>query len=124
MPFICWVLLMASLIKGLIKMVTATTVQNTLLISLVWVVWNLIPPTLLLWYWKFGQGRLFTVTAPRPALSQPLLIAPCPLKSDSAIAICHAAAALENANDPQEQASFRAGLQWSLCCSLSQIGSS
>lgn len=61
MPFICWVLLMASLIKGLIKMVTATTLQNTLLISLVWVVWNLIPPTLLLWYWKFGQGRLFTV---------------------------------------------------------------
>ena len=81
MPFLCWVLLMASFIKGLIKMVTATTLQNTLLISLVWVVWNLIPPTLLLWYWKLGKGRLFTVRSctshPAPPACHPAPMCEC-----------------------------------------------
>jgi cellulose synthase/poly-beta-1,6-N-acetylglucosamine synthase-like glycosyltransferase len=56
MPTLVFVALLASLIEGLIKLVNSANPQNTLLISLVWVVYNMIPPFLLLWYKWIGHG--------------------------------------------------------------------
>lgn len=61
MPVLVFVALLASLIQGLIKLVQSANPQNTLLISLVWVVYNMIPPFLLLWYNFVGQGATLRV---------------------------------------------------------------
>lgn len=61
MPTIVFIALLASFIEGLIKLVGSANPQNTLLISLVWVVYNMIPPALLFWYNFIGHGSSLRV---------------------------------------------------------------
>lgn len=64
MPVVVFVLLLASLCEGLKKLITSQNPENTLMISLVWVVYNMIPPFLLMWYTFVGQkGTLRVRTA-------------------------------------------------------------
>lgn len=61
MPCLVFICLLASFIQGLIKLISSENPQNTLMISLVWVVYNMIPPFLLLWYTWVGQGTTLRV---------------------------------------------------------------
>lgn len=67
-----FVLLLATLCVGLQKLLSGPTVITTLSISVVWIIYAMVPPFLLLWYTIIGRGstlRLWSMYAP-----------PCPCK--------------------------------------------
>jgi hypothetical protein len=66
MPCVVFILLLISFIYGLKKLISSENPENTLMISLVWVVYNMIPPFLLLWYTWVGQGSTLRVRSPPP----------------------------------------------------------
>ncbi len=61
MPCVVFVLLTASFITGVKKLVDAGSVSNTLMISIVWVVYNMIPQYLLIHYTWVGRGTTLQV---------------------------------------------------------------
>ena len=62
MPCVVFILLTASFITGILKLVSAASVSNTLMISLVWVVYNMIPQYLLIHYTWVGRGGTLQVS--------------------------------------------------------------
>ena len=66
-----FVLLLATLCVGLQKLLSGPTVITTLSISVVWIIYAMVPPFLLLWYTIIGRGstlRLWSMYAPAPLL--------------------------------------------------------
>ena len=63
MPCVVFILLTASFITGVKKLVDAGSVSNTLMISIVWVVYNMIPQYLLIHYTWIGRGTTLQVGA-------------------------------------------------------------
>ena len=61
MPCVVFILLTASFITGVKKLVDAGSVSNTLMISIVWVVYNMIPQYLLIHYTWVGRGTTLQV---------------------------------------------------------------
>ena len=61
MPCVVFVLLTASFITGIKKLVDSGSVSNTLMISIVWVVYNMIPQYLLIHYTWVGRGSTLQV---------------------------------------------------------------
>ena len=56
MPVLLFITLLVSLIIGILKLVNSASIQNTLAISLVWIVYNMIPQYLLIHYTWVGRG--------------------------------------------------------------------
>ena len=56
MPAVCFVLLLASIGQGLKQLFTSGSVTSPLAISIIWAVYNAIPPFLVLWYAIVGKG--------------------------------------------------------------------
>lgn len=50
MPGLCFLVLLATLILGLIKLGTSATIASPLCISIVWIVYALIPEALVMYY--------------------------------------------------------------------------
>ncbi|DBB00628.1 TPA: hypothetical protein ACH3X3_002312 [Trebouxia sp. C0006] len=55
-PGLCFVLLFATMIAGLIELFTGSTVSSPLAISVVWCVYNALPHFLVLWYVLVSKG--------------------------------------------------------------------
>ncbi len=51
-----FILLLATLCVGLQKLLSGPTVITTLSISVVWIIYAMVPPFLLLWYTVVGRG--------------------------------------------------------------------
>ena len=77
-PCVVFSLLFAALITGILKLIAAASISNTLMISLVWVVYNMIPQYLLIHYTWVGRGGSLRVInfspPPPPSHSTPSLI--------------------------------------------------
>ena len=86
MPCVVFILLLISFIYGLKKLISSENPENTLMISLVWVVYNMIPPFLLLWYTWVGQGSTLRVRPPllSPFACSPAAALPLPTPAPSA----------------------------------------
>ena len=61
-------LLLAAFVTGILKLIAAASISNTLMISLVWVVYNMIPQYLLIHYTWVGRGGSLRVPPPFPPL--------------------------------------------------------
>lgn len=67
-PCTVFSLLLAALVTGVLKLINSASISNTLMISLVWVVYNMIPQYLLIHYTWVGRGGSLRVRAlPHPA---------------------------------------------------------
>ena len=58
MPGLCFCLLMASVGEGLKQLFTSASVTSPLAISVIWAIYNAIPPGLVLFYALAGKGML------------------------------------------------------------------
>jgi hypothetical protein len=56
MPFLVFTLMLVTLIIGLCKLFGGPNIGTTLTISIIWMIYNLIPPYLLLHYTFIGRG--------------------------------------------------------------------
>lgn len=68
-----FILLVVSLGVGVHKLINGPTVITTLAISVVWIVYALIPPFLLIWYTFIGRGGTLKVWCRYVTSSGPLL---------------------------------------------------
>lgn len=58
MPAFCFVILMASFGEGLSQLFGSGQKTSPLIISIIWAIYNAIPPFLVLWYAMVGKGVL------------------------------------------------------------------
>ena len=58
MPGLCFLLLMASVGEGLYQLFTTASVTSPLAMSVIWAIYNAVPPALVLFYALVGKGAL------------------------------------------------------------------
>ena len=75
-PCVVFSLLLAAFVTGILKLIAAASISNTLMISLVWVVYNMIPQYLLIHYTWVGRGGSLRVSPPSPPSPPPPLLPP------------------------------------------------
>ncbi len=57
MPLLCLLLLAASFIYGLVDLGSGSTPWSPLIISVLWALYNMIPPLLVVWYGWVSTGK-------------------------------------------------------------------